>query len=189
MTEICVQVNGNFDEIKQAVLNQGFEFLESYDNCDTYFTTIPKSKIKVVSNKKLLDNSLIIRNIKGKDFNKKNIVYKKKTFDKNGNVINEIKTKLNIDDIEKAKTIFSSIGLNCWCDYINHNNEFKKGEIVLNIQYVEDLGTFIEIEEYESIKNKTDEEKFSILIDLIDSFGFQHGNDYSCKKSFMILNK
>ena len=189
MTEICVQINGDFEKIKEAVLKQGFEFVESYDNYDTYFTTIQKDKIKIVSYKELLDNSLIIRNIKGNDFDIKNIVYKKKTFDENGNVTNEVKTKLNIDDVEKAKIIFSNIGLNCWCDYINHNNEFKKGEIVLNIQYVKELGTFIEIEEFKSIQNKSDKEKFSILIDIINSFGFPTKNDYSCKKPFMILNK
>lgn len=188
MTEICVQINGDFEEIKKSVLDKGFEFSEAYDNYDTYFTTIQKDQIKRVSYKQLLDNSLIIRNIKGKDFDIKNIVYKKKTLDENGNVTDEIKTKLKIDDIHKAKTIFDSMGLNCWCDYINHNNEFKKGEIVLNIQYVNELGTFIEIEEFKSIENKTDKEKFSILMDIINSFGFAIGNDYSCKKPFMILN-
>lgn len=189
MTEICVQIDGNFEEIKKAVSRQGFEFIESYDNYDTYFTTIKKENIKSVSYKQLLDNSVIIRNIKGDNFDIKNIVYKKKTLDNNGNVIDEVKTKLKIDDIEKAKTIFSNIGLNCWCDYVNHNNEFKKGEIVLIIQYVEDLGTFIEIEEYKSIENKTDKEKFTILMDIINSLGFKIGKDYSCKKPYMLLNK
>lgn len=188
MLEICVQIKGTFEEIKKVILAQGYEFVESYDNYDTYFTTIQKDKIKEVLYKQLLDNSLIVRNIIGKDYDIKNIIYKKKTLDENGNVANEIDTKLDIDNIQKAKAIFSSMGLNCWCEYINHNNEFKKGEIVLNIQFVKELGMFIEVEEFESIKNKTNKEKLSILIEIINSLGFEIGNDYSCKKPFMILN-
>lgn len=187
MTEICVQINGELEEIKNSAIEKGFVFSESYNNFDTYYTTISEENLKKVSYKELLDNSLIVRNIKGEDFDIKNIVYKKKTLDNNGNVIEEIKTKLKIDDIEKAKTIFKNMGLTCWCDFINQNNEFKKGEITLNIQYVKELGVFIEIEEFESIKGKTDEEKFAILIDIINSFGFPIGTDYSCKKPYMYL--
>ena len=57
MTEICVQINGDFEEIKKTVLDKGFEFSEAYDNYDTYFTTIQKDQIKRVSYKQLLDNS------------------------------------------------------------------------------------------------------------------------------------
>lgn len=188
MTEICVQIDGNIEEIKKVVLSHGFEFLEAYNNYDTYYTSLPKNEIMKVSYKDLLDNSLIIRNIKGENFDIKNIVYKKKTLDKNGNVTNEIKTKVKIDNIENIKTIFNNIKLNCWCDYINNNNEYKKGEIILNIQYVKELGTFIEIEEFESIKDKSDDEKFSILMEIINAFGFPLGKDYSCKKPYMILH-
>ena len=189
MTEICVQIYSDFEKVKQILLSQGFEFLESHSNYDTYFTSIPKEKVKQVEYKELLDNSLIIRNIKGENLDIKNIVYKKKTLDEQGNVTNEIKTKLKIDDIEKAKLIFNNMGLCCWCDYVNQNNEYKKGEITLNLQYVENLGVFVEIEEFESIKDKTDTEKFSILKDIIKSFNLPMGNDYSCKKPFMFLNK
>ena len=109
--------------------------------------------------------------------------------DNNGNVIKEIKTKVEIDSVEKTKTIFENSGLFCWCDYINQNYEYRKGEVVINVQYVKELGTFIEIEEFNSIKNKTDEEKFEILSNIIKSLGFPIGNDYSCKKPYMFLKK
>ena len=187
MTEICVQIDGKLEDIKKSALDKGFVFSESYNNFDTYYSTISEEDLKTVPYKKLLDNSIIVRNIVGENCDIKNIVYKKKTLDDQGNVIEEIKTKLNIDNIDKAKLIFNSLGLTCWCDFINQNNEYKKGEVVLNIQHVKELGTFIEIEEYESIKNKSDEEKFSILVDVINSLGFPIGTDYSCKKPFMYL--
>ena len=122
-------------EVKKSALEKGFVFSESYNNYDTYFSTVSEEELKTVAYKKLLDNSVIVRNIVGDNCDIKNIVYKKKTLDEQGNVIEEIKTKLKIDDIQKAKLIFNSLGLTCWCDFVNQNNEYKKGEIVLNIQH------------------------------------------------------
>ncbi len=189
MTEICVQVFGKLEEVKKALIENGYCFLESYNNHDIYYTTYKSDELKKVTYKELLDKTIIIRNIVGENLDKRNLVYKSKTLDDSGNVIKEIKTKVEIDSVEKAKTIFDNVGLNCWCDYINENYEYKKGEIVINVQHVKELGTFIEIEEFNSISERTDGEKFSILIDIINSLGFPIGNDYSCKKPYMFLNK
>lgn len=187
MTEICVLTKDSFEIVKEKLKNSDFQHVESYNNHDIYFTTISQD-LKTNDYSQLIEKSILIRGVKGVDFEKKYIIYKKKSFDKNGNVIDEVKTKLQIDDIEKAKTIFQNLGLVCWCDYVVNNNEFKKDEIVVNVQDVDALGTFVEIEEYESIKNKSDEEKFNILKDAISSMDIQIFSDYSCKKPFMMLN-
>lgn len=188
MTEICVLTKSSFEEIKTKLINEGFNYVETYNNYDTYFTTLCQN-LSNVSYSQLLDKSILVRQIKGENLDKKFIVYKKKVFDKNGNVVDEIKTKLTIDNIEKAKTIFQNVGLFCWCDYIVNNNEFKKDEIIINVQNVNKLGTFIEIEEYESIKRKTNEEKFDILKNIILSMNLEVFPDYSCKKPFMVFKQ
>ena len=189
MTEICVQIDGKLKDIKEAILSKGFKFIETYENFDTYFTTINEKEINDTPYKNLLDNSIIIRNILGDNCDIKNIVYKKKTLDDKGNVIQEIKTKLKIDDTTKAKLIFQNLRMACWCDYVIQNNEYKKDDITINIQYTKELGCFIEIEEFKSIENKTNEKKFEILISIINSLGFPIGTDYSCKKPYMFLTK
>lgn len=189
MTEICVQAYTALEELQRKLENAGFEFVENYNNSDTYFSTLSKRDIKKLDYKALLDSSLIVRHIEGDNCDIKNLVYKKKTLDENGNVIKEIKTKLKIDDIDKAKQMFSSLGLTCWCDYINHNYEYKKGEISIIVQYVDSLGVFIEIEEFNSIKDKSDKEKFAILKDIVNSLNLPLGSDFSCKKPYMFLNK
>lgn len=189
MTEICVQAYTALEELQRKLENAGFEFVENYNNSDTYFSTLSKRDIKKLDYKALLDSSLIVRHIEGDNCDIKNLVYKKKTLDENGNVIKEIKTKLKIDDIDKAKQMFSSLGLTCWCDYINHNYEYKKGEISIIVQHVDSLGVFIEIEEFNSIKDKSDKEKFAILKDIVNSLNLPLGSDFSCKKPYMFLNK
>lgn len=189
MTEICVQAYTTLEELQRKLENAGFEFVENYNNSDTYFSTLSKRDIKKLDYKALLDSSLIVRHIEGDNCDIKNLVYKKKTLDENGNVIKEIKTKLKIDDIDKAKQMFSSLGLTCWCDYVNQNYEYKKGEISIVVQYVDSLGVFIEIEEFNSIKDKSDKEKFAILKDIVNSLNLPLGSDFSCKKPYMFLNK
>ena len=189
MTEICVQAYTTLEELQRKLENAGYEFVENYNNSDTYFSTLSKRDIKKLDYKALLDSSLIVRHIEGDNCDIKNLVYKKKTLDENGNVIKEIKTKLKIDDIDKAKQMFSSLGLTCWCDYINHNYEYKKGEISIIVQYVEDLGVFVEIEEFNSIKDKSDKEKFGILKDIVNALKLPLGSNFSCKKPYMFLNK
>ena len=189
MTEICVQAYTALEELQRKLENAGFEFVENYNNSDTYFSTLSKRDIKKLDYKALLDSSLIVRHIEGDNCDIKNLVYKKKTLDENGNVIKEIKTKLKIDDIDKAKQMFSSLGLTCWCDYVNQNYEYKKGEISIIVQYVDSLGVFIEIEEFNSIKDKSDKEKFGILKDIVNALKLPLGLDFSCKKPYMFLNK
>lgn len=126
MTEICVRVYEDLENTKQKLLKLGYEFEEFYANHDIYFTVLTKNEVKKVGYKNLLKKSLIIRNIKGENLDIKNIVYKNKTLDDKGNVISEIKTKIKIDDVDKAKQVFANIGLNCWCDYVNENYASKK---------------------------------------------------------------
>lgn len=189
MTEICVEISATVDEIKKVAIEKGFEFLETYYNLDTYYTTLKNEELKNVSYLNLLDNSVVIRDVFGDTWAVKNIVHKKKTLDENQNVIEEIKTEIKIDDIAKAKKLFDNLKMTCWCDFTNQNTLLKKGEVILNVQYIKELGTFIEVEEYDSIADYPATQKFDILVDIINSLGFPIGTDYSCKKPFMLFEK
>lgn len=188
MTEICIQVQETFKQAKDILIKSGFKFEESYTNFDTYYSTIASSED--CEYQMLLKNSIVVKHIVGDNYDVKNVVYKNKTLDTDGNVIDEVKTKIKVDDIEKTKQIFKNLGLNCWCDYAVENFEMKNGELVVNLQHVENLGTFVEIEEYPSIKSLSDIEKFKILKNIVKDLGFEMiGNDYSCKKPYMFLSK
>lgn len=189
MTEVCVELNCSLDKTKKLLTSKGYVFTEKYELHDIYFTTIATKKIKKAKYKNLLDNSVLIRRIKEQHSDEKKLIYKKKLLDNKGNVIDEIKTRVDIGDIDATKQIFNNLGLFCWCDYINQNYVYKKGDIKLVIQYVKELGVFIELEEYNSIKSKDEAEKFEILTNIIHSLDLPIGNDFSCKKPFLYLKK
>ena len=189
MTEICVQVRDDLAHVINMLKSLDYVFDERYVIHDIYYKKKKKSDLKTVDYKNLLNKSLIIRKIDGNSEINTYIVFKNKTIDNKGNVINEIKTKLKIDDEEKAKTIFTNIGMTCWCDYINENIVYKKGEIALTIQNIKNLGVFLEIEEYPSIENLSNKDKFEVLSNLVNSLGLNLNDDYSAKKPYLLLNR
>ncbi|MCL2540107.1 MAG: hypothetical protein FWE53_01565 [Firmicutes bacterium] len=189
MTEICYQVFETVDAVKEKLREAGFIFSESYDNHDSYFTRFGKEEAKNLEYKKLLDSSLIVRWIKSENWEVKNILHKTRILDKKGNVISEEKTKIACSDTIKAKMIFIDAGLNCWCDFVVQNNEYKKDDIIINLQVVDNLGVFIEIEECDSIKNYSDNAKLYYLKEIIQKLKIETGEDFSCKKPYMFLNR
>lgn len=189
MTEICVELKCDLRHIKKVLTSKDFVFVEKFTLHDIYFTTLSIKKLKGIKYKTLIDNSVLIRQTKGGCCEGKSLIHKKKILDQNGNVVDEIKTKVEIEDINGTKQIFTNLGLLCWCDYMTSSYVYKKGNIELLIQHVNGLGTFIELEEYDSIKNKKDIEKFEILTSIINSLNLPIGNDFSCKKPYLYFKK
>ena len=67
----------------------------------------------------------------------------------------------------------------------NHSFVYSVDGIEFAIQEVEDLGTFIECEENNSIENLSDSEKFEFLKRFVYSLDFNIGNNFSVKKVYM----
>lgn len=191
-TEITVQVFENIEKIKEKLENLGYVWNEKFSGTDQYFSTFSSQKVKKSSYKELLDSSVIIR-----EFDKQStglhqimLVHKKKNIDKEGRVVGEEKTSLFIDNSETASKLLLNAGLVNWMSLSQENNFYSKGEIVVIAGTVNGLeGSFIEIEEYPSIKGFSETEKFNILFGLVNSFGFKTGEDYSCKKIYMLYEQ
>jgi len=59
----------------------------------------------------------------------------------------------------------------------------------LVIQIIKNLGIFVELEEFDSICSLTIKQKLEKLKSIATSFNLKIGNDFNCKKPFMILHK
>lgn len=70
---------------------------------------------------------------------------------------------------------------------IRHIEDEDGFEIAL--QKIEGLGFFFEIEEDDSLSGLNSEEKFEELSRIVKNLGLNIGNDFSCKKPFMLLKK
>lgn len=186
-TEVTVQVYGSLEDVKSTILSRGFMFTTEYEMTDYYFTQI--ADYEASSYKDLLKSSLIVRTVEKDKSKSTKIVYKNKEIDECGNVVSEEKTEVLCDSADKAVKIFESMGLNNWCVLKNHSFVYDKGQISFALQSIEGLGTFIECEENAEMANLSTEEKLAALKSVVNDLGLRLGDDYSCKKPYLMLHK
>lgn len=191
-TEITVNIFEDINNVVKKVEELGYTWKDTFSGTDQYFTTLDKQSVKSATYKELLDSSMIIREFdqKASGTHKTMLVHKKKTLDEQGRVVGEEKSSVVVDSSANTHKLLSNAGLQNWMTLSQQNSFFVNGEKTIIIGTVEGLdGTFVEIEEYESIKNKSEQEKFEILCDFVKSLGFKTGDDFSCKKIYMLFNK
>lgn len=184
MTEVTVQVFETLEKVKSVLGSAGFSFIETYYINDYYFSRFDNEELNKMKYIDILDNSFLVREIKDESC-KVQLIYKKKEVDDEENVLHEEKVKLNVDSLENALKIFNFSKINNWIKLKNTTYVYKKGEIKLLVQQVEDLGLFIELEEFGSISNLRDKEKVEYMISFLKTFNLQFGEDFSCKKVYM----
>ena len=109
--EITVKIKCEINELYKILEEKGFLITDKFSLNDTYL--IPeKLKIEAMSTREILSHAVIIRNIvQEMPYEVKNkITFKKKEFDSEGNILNQIAISCEIKDIEEAKRLFYAIG-------------------------------------------------------------------------------
>ena len=188
-TEITTRVLMTNEELYKLLKDEGFIFEGSYDIRDTYYSSLGgREQVKSCDYQTLISKSMIVRDVTSSEGGEQALIYKNKKFDEFGNVIGESKLRLQVEDCAKLNMLLKQTGFESWCTVVNCSKWFKRGEIEIIVQEVENLGTFIEIEEYESIAHLKDEEKFAALIKLLDELNIKTTDEYSIKKPFMLLH-
>lgn len=187
-TGICVQVYSSIATIQQKLMMNGFAYKTKYTEFDTYYTHMPRSLVKTLEYRALMQNTILLRTVKGNGNESNFIIYKNKTLNSQNEVIKEEKVQSEVSNMEETKRIFSLAGMNSWCRIVIEEMEYIKGTITISIQYVAGLGTFLEVEEH-NITSGTNETKFRELVYLANSLGLDIGKDFSCKKNYMLYKK
>ena len=185
-TEITVQVFNSLEEIDNILVNQGFEKTRIFQLNDWYFSKL--DDIQNISFIDLINNSFLVRQLIS-NTEKLQLCYKQKQVDEFNNVIAEEKFVSQIDALDETLKIFNYCGLNNYCTIKNHSYVYKKGITEFALQVVENLGTFIEFEEDESMLAMNEQQKINHMFSILKSLNLKLGDDYSCKKVMMMLNK
>ena len=155
-SEITIEIACSKRKLFQILHSKGFFFKERFFITDHYFTHL-NTTAQTVDFKTLSKNSFLIRNV---EIERKflldaqgitSLLYKKKEIDDNDRSQSETKIVCRLqDNANKARRIFSEMGLNNWCVKKIIGYEFKCGSQLLVLQEVEGLGLFMEIEQFES---------------------------------------
>ena len=190
-TEITVQLFEDIKDIENKLTKLGFCKTEELNIQENYFTNLKNDALKNASYSNLLVTSVILRSyttLKNKIPTAK-LIRRLENLDSHNYAVGEERVIKEVEDEVHSRKVMTNIGYTNWVTLKQKNIYYKKGEITIILSDVEGLGNFIEVEEYPSISNLVETEKIDILKKYIKSFNFNIGNDFSCKKVYMLYQK
>ena len=183
--EITVQVTCNYEELHSLLIKQGFKIIEKYTIIDEYLI----SKDYDLRNKNYLDilkECVIVRYIEN---TLKELLYKYKEYNNNGDILKQAKVSCKVNDIKEASNFMKTIGYKELIHIQNNSVVYTNDKIEFAVQLVNDKYIFIELEERsEHVKTV-----FSNLEDMkkvIDSLNIPMvKNNYFAKKAVIVLEE
>jgi len=188
-TEVTVQVFDSMENVLSQLGALGYEVVGNKKMCDYYYTALCHKAIQDADYATLIKSSIILRDLTDGKFRKQEMIYKDKTLDNFGNVVSEEKLHEKIESIDNVRRMFERWGLTCWCTLMDSMTVCRKDDVEFVLQSVEGLGVFIELEELPDMRDWTDDEKIDELKLILKNVGLKLGEDYSCKKPYMLFEK
>lgn len=184
-TEITVLVKSDYEVLKRELEKNEFQIKEKYELKDVYMIDkdIDLSKL---SKLEILKKCILVRDIVNI---KKELLYKYKKYDVNGDILEQRKVECPVIDIEKAIGFMESINYKKLFNIYDRCIVYANKETELVVQLVNDKYIFIEMEsECEHIKRKynsveelkNDINRYNLPID---------NSNYFVKKAELILSE
>ena len=183
--EITVRVNVGYEKLKEELKQNNFIKKEEYIVNDSYLIN---SLINITDMKSLdiLKKCVLVRDIVGI---LKQLLYKYKKYDSNGDIIEQGKIKCPVTDINKAMEFMNAIGYEKLFNIYDKCIVFANDKTELVVQLVNDKYIFIEMESEPQYINKK-YENVEELKDDICSYNLSiDKSNFFVKKAELILNE
>lgn len=177
--EITVKLKWELDEAKVYFVNAGIPLVESFVIKDIYLV---KNEVDInkTPNLDVLSSCIIIRECIGNEHNKE-LVYKDKKYDENGNIVKSTKYSCELVDLDKTYDLLTQIGFKECFRYEQECLSFSSKEADILLQYIPELGLFAELEN----NNKSIKE----LINDLNNLNIPYYEDnYFVKKASLMLD-
>ena len=184
-TEITVLVKTNYETLKKELKTYGFQEKEKYTVNDVYLIdgTIDILKMKSLD---ILKNCVLVRDIVGIE---KDLLYKYKKFDTNGDIIEQGKVECPIIDVDKAIQFMKMLKYKKLFNIVDNCVVLANDTTELVVQLVNSKYIFIEMEskceyikkEYKNVNDLKNELcRYNLSID---------SSNFFVKKAEIILNE
>ena len=183
--EITVRVNVSYEKLEEELKQNNFIKKEEYIVNDSYLIN---SLINITDMKSLdiLKKCVLVRDIVGI---LKQLLYKYKKYDNNGNIIEQGKIKCPVTDINKAMEFMNAIGYEKLFNIYDKCIVFANDKTELVVQLVNDKYIFIEMESEPQYINRK-YENVEELKDDICSYNLSiDKSNFFVKKAELILNE
>lgn len=183
--EITVRVNVSYEKLEEELKQNNFIKKEEYIVNDSYLIN---SLINITDMKSLdiLKKCVLVRDIVGI---LKQLLYKYKKYDSNGDIIEQGKIKCPVTDINKAMEFMNAIGYEKLFNIYDKCIVFANDKTELVVQLVNDKYIFIEMESEPQYINRK-YENVEELKDDICSYNLSiDKSNFFVKKAELILNE
>ena len=141
-TEITVLVKTDYEKLKQELEQNGFSIKEEYIVNDTYLVNSAINLLNMDS-LDILKNCILVRDVVGIE---KELLYKYKKYDNNGDIIEQGEVKCPITDVDKAIQFMKTIQYKELFNISDNCIVFANDKTELVVQLVNNKYIFIEME-------------------------------------------
>ena len=183
--EITVRVNVGYEKLEEELKRNNFIKKEEYIVNDSYLIN---SSINITDMKSLdiLKKCVLVRDIVGI---LKQLLYKYKKYDNNGDIIEQGKIKCPVTDINKAMEFMNAIGYEKLFDIHDKCIVFANDKTELVVQLVNDKYIFIEMESEPQYINRKYENVDELKDDMCSYNLSIDKSNFFVKKAELILNE
>ena len=183
--EITVLVTSNYEKLHNKLLENNFSIKEEYELNDTYMIN-KKTDVSNCNNLDVLKQCILVRDIVGI---KKELLYKYKKYDNEGDILEQGKVECPVYDIDKAVKFMEAVNYKILFKIYDKCIVYANDRTELVVQLVNNKYIFIEMEQTcEHIKRK-----YSGIEELkedINSYDIPFDrNNYFVKKAELVLKE
>jgi len=151
--EITVKALCEPDELCEILKNKGFNVVDKFTMNDIFMLpNSMKSKLKDLTSREILKNAILIRDSDNKFYGTRNktIIFKKKEFDNDGNILNQQSIKCSINNIDEAVNLFKSLNYYIIMNIVENSIVYGKDGLEI---YVKDIQDGLHLIEVETVSN------------------------------------
>ena len=176
-----------FFEYAKTAEEKGFKVEDKFKLDDSFFV-LENLDLENMTTREILANAVIVRIVE-RDGGRlvKNITYKKKVFDDEGNILSQSKVECDVLNEEDAKRLFSAIGYKEIMRIKESDIAFEKDGFSFAVKDIENGAKLIEAEADLKIEEMNSLEKIKAMFDKYEIPIYK--DDYFIKKAELELNK
>ena len=143
--EITVKVKCELDELYKTLKERGFEIVDRFNLDDTFFIQ-NDLELESMTTREILSKAVLVRQVTYDYKIVKLIVFKKKEFDENGNILDQQNIECNVLDIEEAKRLLKAMNYKEIMRIVENDLVFKKDNVQFAVKDIVDGDKLLEME-------------------------------------------
>lgn len=184
--ELCVKSNVEFDKLIEIMKKKGFRIQEDFQMNDIYMVK-DEEEISLENKNVILNDYVLIRETVGKRIM---LVMKHKEINDKNEIINQSSIKCPITDVNKGYEFMKALNYKKMFELKDHNILLSNGKNEIYIQDVENLGTYIEMEQKNILLDNNNGNTIDEMISVLNSYNLPlDKNNFFVKKSEDMLKK